>query len=451
MPAPRAVPRSFTLAVLVLGVVGGVHGLVYVPFAGPVLGDTPGYVAAAEAIRSGSYSTPLPDVDITALHIPDSAQGAPERQSYRTPGFPLLLAATGWGSPGRPWALYVVQAILTGLGVALVALTARRLWGERAGLVAGALAAIDPYPKHYVPRILSEALAGFLVAVAAYAFVRAWQSRSPSWWAAAGAAASALTLTRPLFGLAVPLVLLGALLVRSWRAAVACLAACALLLGPWLAWEGDVAGKVTLSSFGEGWNLLIAAHGEGLHRTAVQVERSPSYVRDFVSVHRFAPPTAALRRDPEAHPHYLARADAEQRRLAWHLYRRRLGDEPLTVLGEAAYRGYFLWMAHEDWVQPHAVLWLLRAADWLVLALAAGGALLAVRLGGAGRALALFLVLFTAVNALHHVEARYAMPVRGLYTGFVALAALALVDRLGSKRRETQRGDPERRARQVAG
>src|SRR5437879_12557089 len=97
MAAPRAVPRRrrFRLAVLALGVVGAVHGLVYVPFAGPRLGDTPSYTAPAQAIRNGSYSTPLPDVDVTGLPIAESAQGALERQSYRTPGYPLLLAATG--------------------------------------------------------------------------------------------------------------------------------------------------------------------------------------------------------------------------------------------------------------------------------------------------------------------------------------------------------------------
>jgi 4-amino-4-deoxy-L-arabinose transferase-like glycosyltransferase len=447
MAAPQAVPRKFVAAALALGVVGAVQGLVYVPFAGPRLGDTPGYEIAAHAIRDGGYSTPLPDVDITGLPIPESAQGAPERQTYRTPGYPLLLATTGYRG-NRPWPLIVVQALLTGAGVFLVALTARRLWSERAGLLAGALAAVDPFPKHYVPRILSEALAGFLVAAAAYAFVRAWQSRAPAWWAGAGLATAALTLTRPLFVLAVPLVLLAAL-VRSWRGALACAVGCALLLGPWLAWEGDATGRVTVSSFGEGWNLLIAAHGEGLHRTAVEIERSPAYVRDFRSVQRFAPSAAALRTNPEAHPHYLARADAEQRRIAERLYRKRLRHEPLTVLGEVAYRGYFLWMAHEDWAQPGWLLPLLRAADWLVLALAAAGAVLAFRLGGAGRALALFLVLFTLVNAVHHVEARYAMPVRGLYVAFVALALLWLLGRLGGKRREAQRGDPERRAREV--
>ena len=437
---------------LVLGVAGAVHGVLYVPFAGPRLGDTPSYVAPAQAIRDGGYSTRLPDVDVTGLPIPESAQGALERQTYRTPGYPLLLAATGFGGPGRPYVLIVVQALLTGIGVALLALTARRLWGERVGLLTGVLAALDPYPKHYVPRILSEALAGFLVALAAYALVRAWQDRSAWWWAATGAATAALTLTRPLFALAVPLVVLAALVLRSWRGALTCAAACALLLGPWLAWEGDTAGKVTVSSFGEGWNLLIAAHGEGYGDSAVEVQHSPSYLHDFLSVHRFAPSAAELRRNPEAHPHYLARADAEQRRLARAQYAKRLRHEPQTVLGEIAYRAYFLWMAHEDWVQPHGVVWLLRAADALMLLLAAIGAAIAIRRGGAGRALALFLLLFTAVNALHHVEARYAMPVRGLYVAFVGLAALTLLDRSRAprERRQEQGRDPDERAGEVA-
>src|SRR5919198_2544798 len=171
----------------------------------------------------------------------------------------------------------------------------------------------------------------------------------------------------------------------------------ALLVTPWLAWEGDVTGGVTVASFGEGWNLLIAAHGEGLHRTAVEVERSPAYLRDFDSVRRFAPSAAALRTDPEAHPHYLARADAEQRRLAEHLYWKRLRHEPLTVLGEVAYRGYFLWMAHEDWVQPSWLLPLLRAVDWLTLALAAARGAPALPPRGAGPAPAPLLLLFSPV------------------------------------------------------
>ena len=417
--------RRFRAAACLLGLIAGLHGLVYVPFAGHRLGDTESYVAAAKAILHGSYTTPLGRADVTGLKIPSSAVGSPERQTYRTPGYPLLLAATGGGGFGGPTdAIIAVQALLAGLTTFVLVFVFRRLWSQRLALFAGAVSALDPFPKHYVTRILSEVLAGFLVAVTAYAFVRAWQERSARWWAATGAAAAALTLTRPLFALAIPLLALAA--VRRLRLLAALLAACALLLAPWLGWTAAATGRPALSSFGEGWNLLLAAHGEGLHHTAVQVERSASYRRDFFSVHRFAPSAEELRTDPDAHPRYLVKADSEQRRLAKTQYLHRLGHEPWQVVWEAVYRSYFLWEAHEDWVQPGWLLPFLRALDWLSLALAAAGAWVAWRAGGAARALAVFLLVFTVVNGLHHVEARYAMPVRGLYLAFAALALFHL-------------------------
>ena len=114
-------------------------------------------------------------------------------------------------------------------------------------------------------------------------------------------------------------------------------------------------------------------------------------------------------------------SESEQRRLALKLYRSRLRDEPLTVLGEIGYRAYFLWMVHEDWIQPSWLVPLLKVADWLLLSLAVVGIALGLRRDGATRAFALFLLAFTTLNALHHVEARYAIPVRSLYLAFVAL------------------------------
>ena len=458
MRAALAPERRFGLALLAIGLVAGIQGVAYAPFAGPRLGDSPTYIAPAHALRHGSYTTPLPRVDVTALRIPRGAVGKPERQSYRTPAYPLVVAATGGGETREAThALIALQAVLTGLAAILLTLAARRLWGARLALLAGALVALDPWPKHYVPRVLSEALAGFLVAVSAYAFVHAWQERSLPWWAGFGLATGALALARPLFVLVVPLAVLAALLWsaparRRLVTVVAYLAGALVLLGPWVAWEADVDGRATLSSFGEGWNLLIAAHGEGRGRSAVDVQNDPAYLRDFDSVHRFAPSERRLATDPEAHPHYLARADSEQRRLAWDLYGRRLRDEPLTVLGEVAYRASFLWLAHTDWVQPASVRPLLAALDWTTLALALGGIMLALRAGGAGRALGLFLLVFTLVNALHHVEARYAMPVRGVYLSFAALALAALAARLARRHegRQQQRGDPDARRGEVA-
>jgi hypothetical protein len=204
--------RRFRVAACALAVVAVLHGLVYVSFAGHRVGDTASYVVAANALLRGSYTTPLPRIDVTGLKIPASAVESPERQTYRTPGYPLLLAATGGGGPGAPTdAIIAVQALLMGLTTFVLIFVFRRLWSDRFALIAGAVTALDPFTKHYVTRILSEVLAGFLVAVTAYAFVRAWQERSARWWAATGAAAAALTLTRPLFVLAIPLLALAAL------------------------------------------------------------------------------------------------------------------------------------------------------------------------------------------------------------------------------------------------
>jgi 4-amino-4-deoxy-L-arabinose transferase-like glycosyltransferase len=428
-PAAALPERRFRLAALALGAVAAVHGLVYVPFISPhTTMDTPTYLAPAHAILHGSYSTPLPALDSTYLRIPPSAVGAPERQTMRTPGYPLLLAAVGGGKPGASRdVLYVVQALLCGAATFLLILTARRLFGPRVALLAGVVYALDPYSKRYVSIVLTEVLATFFAVAAAYAFVRARQERSPAWWGATGALVAALTLTRPLFALAVPLVLLAALLARERRGTVVLAGATVLLLGPWLGWTGTVTGKPVLASFGEGWNLLLAAHGEG-PRTTAEVEYSKDYSREFNSVHRFAPSTAQLRTNPDAHGRYLVKADAEQRRIAERVYRRRLEHEPLTVAGEVLYRAAFLWSAHRDWHQPSggAGLLALELVSWATITLAGLGVLLALRTGGPGRDLAVFLLVFTLVNAIHHVEARYSIPVRGLELAYAALALAGL-------------------------
>jgi hypothetical protein len=187
-----------------------------------------------------------------------------------------------------------------------------------------------------------------------------------------------------------------------------------------------------MSSFGEGWNLLLAAHGEGLSRTYTDLSTDPSYVRDFTGVRRLAPSADKLLKDPNAHARYLVRADAEQRRLALHLYRTRLAHDPGQVLWESVYRAYFLWMAHEDWYQPSSrpALDVLKAIDWLVLGLALVGSFLWFRAGGAARAIVVFLLVFTAINALHHVEARYAIPVRGLELALAVCGLLGVLSAL---------------------
>jgi hypothetical protein len=315
-------------------------------------------------------------------------------------------------------------------------------------LLTGLLYAVDPWSKHYVPIVLSEVVAGTVALAGVYAFTRAWQKGRISWWALTGGLAGGLALVRAVFVLAAPLAILAAALrpgsarERLLRAGIA--AACtALLLVPWLAWTSHVVGRPTMSVWGEGYNLMLAASGEGHGRTAAQVEADPDFQTRLEHIHRLVPPASELLADPTAHPRYLDRADAELRDDAQELHRERLGIE---VFWEGLYRAWFLWNAHEDWSQPRALRVPFLALDFALLGLALAGSALAFARGGAGRGAVVLLGVYTVVLATHHVEARFGMPLRGVYLALVALALAEVLRRA----HEQQRAHPEREHRGAA-
>ena len=398
--------------------------------------DTPFYTADAHALLHGSYSPPLGRSDLTGLRFPPFVRHVHQRDAFRAPGYPAFLAIFGGGGGGTSRVLVLVaQTAVVGASVFLAGLWARRLLGPELALAAAGVYAIDPYSKRYAAIVLSEALSGFLLMLVVYALVRAWEERSVRWWAGCGVGAGVLVLVRPVFTLLLPVVLGAALLQRAAgriraRDAAAFTACAALLIAPWLVRNTLVVGRPVLQGFGVGWGLLAGAHGEGLDHTYSDIVTSPGFLRDFYGVVRFAPPPARYLRDRDAHARYLYRADTYQRSRARAIYGDRLGREPWTVAWEWLYRAYFLWMAHEDWYQPGGLaLLLLRLVDWVALALGAGGAVLAWRRGGPARALAIFLVLYTAASAIGHVEARFSVPLRGIYLVFGTLAVVTLLGR----------------------
>jgi hypothetical protein len=435
---------------LLLALVGALHGILYAPLVDDnVAPDTPSYRAAAEALLDGSYTTPLEAgfyyelrtssrVDITGEPVPPAAWSAPERQIFRPPGYPVLLAlAGGAGSETSRVVALVLQALLFGVGVLLLVETVALWWSPRVAFASGALYAVDPYSKHYVALLLSEVLAGTLLVACAYAFTRAWRAGDGRWWAFAGCCAGALTLTRVVFVI-VPVLLLAAALLAPRarvRAAVAAAAGAAVFLGPWLAWTWSVADRPVLASYGEGYNLLLAAHGEGLGKTQADVLADRDFVRDVEAAHATAPPVRALLDDPTAHPRYVVRADREMRERALDEYRDRLSAEPLGVAWEIVYRAFFLWNAHEDWYQPGgAALVGLRLLDAMLLVAAALGAAIALARGPApARAVVVVTLVYTLTMATHHVEARFAMPLRGFYFAFVVVAAAAVIAKAQSQ------------------
>lgn len=435
---------SIKRAALLLAALATLYALVYLPFIHThTTADSPTYLAAGEAILDGSYSTPIRAnmyyteipggwVDRTMLHLPQHVWDAPERQTFRTPAYPLVIAATGGGSGSWRYLLYLVQALMVGVTTFVLIQALALIASPAVAILGGGLYALDPFSKRYALLVMTEMTTALLVTVTFYFFARAVRRRSLGSWAASGLAAAAATLARPIFVMAIPLLLLAAIVFEKGRRSAAILAvlgASVAVLSPWLVWTTNVTGRPTLATYTEGMALLEGAWGQGLDRTSAVVESDPRFLRQLYTVHRFAPSPATLISDPKAHPRYLDRSDKELRRLALERYRMRLSGDPWGVIWNVAYRSYFIWMAHEDWYQPPGgpLLLALRLADWLALALALFGAVVTPRRYGAAAAcIPLFLLLYTLVLALHLTEARFGVPVRGLYLSLVAIGMLEL-------------------------
>ena len=150
--------------------------------------DTWSYVASANALLDGGYSTPLqagfyfvyPMAGSTSRALASRSRrgtspttGVP---SARLPGVSRALRHRQ-GLPRRPRGAVIGHALLFGIGAYLLMLTVRRWWGEGVALLGGLLYAVDPWSKHYVALVLSETLAGTIAIALLYVFTRAWDTR----------------------------------------------------------------------------------------------------------------------------------------------------------------------------------------------------------------------------------------------------------------------------------
>lgn len=164
--------------------------------------------------------------------------------AWRTPGFPLFLAAvyrvTGYSNrPGGPYVLLYFIQILFGAGsIALTYLVGSELLGRRPGLLAALLVAIYPPTQQSAIQVLTEPLT--LVLFLAYVYVQLLAvRRDRTWlWFAAGVTFASAVMVRPglaLVGL-VPLLYVAATR-RDWRRlgvqAAVLLAGFALVVAPW--------------------------------------------------------------------------------------------------------------------------------------------------------------------------------------------------------------------------
>jgi 4-amino-4-deoxy-L-arabinose transferase-like glycosyltransferase len=238
--------RSFlgALSAIVLGavVLRVLHTLFIAPETGG-LSDSFWYAVAAQNISLGNGIV--------------AAVGAPDIQlvtsAQHPPAYPVVLAgAIKLGIDGDTgWRL--LGALFGGLTVLGVGLLGRRVSGAAVGLVAAAIAAVYPLMLAVDGALLAETLYGPIVA---FTLVVAWDlGERPSIWRAAllGVGIALATLTRseallllPL--LALPLAWRGPAGRARWLRLGGVVAACAVVLAPWVIRNWSVFDRPLLST-----------------------------------------------------------------------------------------------------------------------------------------------------------------------------------------------------------
>ena len=262
------------------------------------------YPEAARVLREdsiGSY-VPLSHTLLSHGRFAEKPDAAPD--IFRTPGYPVFLAATIAVAGDSIWRSLVAQVLVSLGTIVLVYLLAREVVAERAAAAAALVAAIDPPSNTHAVVMLTETVFTFLFAFACLAVCRAVRARSASWAAAAGLAMGLSILVRPIALYVGPLLAL--------FAAVACpppaprrlllgALVLALSLAPPLAWmarNASIGAGFLLSSI-EGANLLfyraapVLARARGIPWQQAMDELNAEVVRRVGNAPRYGVAAAA--------------------------------------------------------------------------------------------------------------------------------------------------------------
>lgn len=175
------------------------------------------------------------------------ATGRLADSSVHPPLYVMVLAAASTLGLRSVAAHLTVSCLLGAAAVTVLGLLARRLGGDRAGLVAAVIAALHPNLWLHDTTLMSEPLYLLLLGLALLASVHAWREASPRAATLLGLAVGAAVLTRGEAVFLVPLLVWPVFLRpghRRWRGAAVATAVAITLVAPWTAWNSIRFGQL---------------------------------------------------------------------------------------------------------------------------------------------------------------------------------------------------------------
>ena len=303
--------------------------------------------------------------------------------SNYSPGVPLLLGSVFYLTGSEdPRLARILLALLAAGAIPITFLLARQLAGPWAGLLAASLVAFYPTLVSDSGMILTEGLAGTLLAGALFF---AFRPQKTTWtWVSAGSLFAAAAIVRPDF----LLVALVVGVVLWWQTGgmrpALLLASMLLVIAPWSAYITAEKGEFVPISTGGGQVLFTGSYlptkGNPQNLAPELIQQKPNLLRSPLIQQSPPPPgqevptdqllvALALQKDPSANPNQtLSRLGREQ-------YLRALG-QPLE-LGTFMVQKFY-----NTWLRGRASLtsgWAGHLLHLLIVALAAAGLILVRR------------------------------------------------------------------------
>ena len=364
---------------------------------------------ARQIVSRGNYYFLKPEVPGA-----DQEPGVPT--AAREPGFPFFIAAVYLLCGVHPFAVLIVQCLLGAATCGLVGLLARRLAGERAGLIAAALTAFYPYGVYYCAFFLRETLVCFLFSAALLLLLRFLDEPRPAAALAAGLVSGLCAVTFSSWLLitgALALAAAGLALRRARLAAALLLAAWALFPGAWTLRNYAVFGRFIPGSTLAGFNFYTALIvPEDLRGTPREIE-----------IEQADPKWSAAQ---GLLPYYLM-DDGRQQEAFMKAAKEHIRAHPGQYLAHVVRQAAKLWRFYPYPRQyPHSYRLIKTASllsDGWLIPLGLLGLVLFWRRSGDARFYAIVLLLGTGVYALVSAIVRYRLP---MMLPLIALSAATL-------------------------
>jgi len=396
-------------------------------------------ISVALAIAYGAYLSPQWDPSRNdQIQYQALARGLVERGEYtraqvsepfipeplRFPGYPLLIAPLCFAGCSM-WSITVLQALLLGALVLMVARFAEPLLGRRGARISAALVALHPAFAFFAAHALSDLAATVFGFAGVLATARL--TARPMSGMAAGALAAATTLVRPFNVFMFPIAAFAARDRAGLRPILAALGVAAIVFlvafSPYIAYMERSFGRPIAGSTGA---QLWLGYFQGLSGN-----RLDAFEREQADAGRAALARFDAITDRVAQPQAFVALDDELRSRALSL----IGHDPAGFLARGLVRSVELWAGDvptrpEDAGPLIDGFWV--ELNLMLLGFGLVGAILLARRGGAMSAIPLAIIVATWVLSYPlWAEGRFSLPARP----FVAIGVAALVEHLYRRRR----------------